>query len=152
MNLYAVLQGDEFGIELVILYLLHLAGLGQGLNQRSVVGFFLQRLNLFGFHFLHPTEEVLLGRQDVVFLVGGEDGYDEVGVGQLLHQLIDHIHGSHGDELVHGVVLPLDASHGLVVDEVAHTFIHVRPTLHLVAVQICTFHLGEEFRLESLIL
>ena len=151
MHLDAVAEGDEFGVILVVLDLLHLARLWHLGNEWFIVCFFFQRFDVLCFHLCHPFEEVFLGGQDVVFLVGCKHRHDEVAVWLLLCKLVDHIYCGGRNQLVHGVVLPLDACHWLVVEEVTHTLVHVVATLHLVAMEVGTLEGGENSGLIPLI-
>ncbi len=138
MNLDAVAEGDELSVILVGFNLFHFARLRHLGDERLILHLFLQWLDVFSLHFSHPLEEVFLGGQDIVFLVGSEHGNDKVTFGHLLHELVDEIHGSGRYQLIHGVVFPFDACHRLVVEEMAHTFIHITVALHLVAVEVST--------------
>ena len=136
MHFDAVAQEDEFCSEFVVLNFLYCAGSRHLFDERTIVDFFLKRLNIFFLHFCKITQNFFLRWQNIVRLVSSKHSNCEIGIGHQGEKLIHQFNGVCWHCMGHHVILYFYARTGFLVDEIAYVFIHIVCTVHLVAMQV----------------
>ena len=150
--LNAVAQRNHLRTEDIILYTLNLCLGFQLGNQRVIVDFLLEDLNLLGIHLGKGLQDFLLGWILQPFLLRHKEGDGAVLVAnQFGEGLVYGFQRQHGNHLLHILVHPLNTGNRFVVQEMAHVLVYVTGILYLVSGLVLCIQPGQVFLLVALV-
>ena len=108
---------------LVLHFLLHLASLRHGSDERFVLHVVYVSLNLLSACVLDSAEQLSLSRVNVALSLVQEREHDEVGVvsrHELSHHLVSHLNRHSRYDLAHSLILEVDRRHRVALKEVVY--------------------------------